>query len=429
MTESKTQNVLVDDGAYVNFVSQMNTGRDKASYGHFQKNSSLSDYDFEAVYQDWLAKKIINRPVQDMLRAGWYYTGIQESQSIAMADEVKRLKLVERLYKLLKWTRLYGKAYLLIGVADGKHLDQPFQYENMQRGQLQFFSVLKHTQVRDSNAGYLPLEQTMGEPYQPIYYEVSNGSNRGQQLVHSSRLIKLQNGEEGESLLLAIYYTLRNFISTNTSAASLVHESKIDIIRTPNLMDNIKNRVNDVMSRFSAAALLKSINGMLVMDKEEEFQSKTYSFAGLPDLMREFSQQTSAAADIPYTILFGQTTSGLNNSGEFDLRSYYDKIATEQNWLLSPILNMVLGLLYRSLYGQAPVGMGILFNPLWQLDPKTRSEVEKNNAERDLKYIEHGIINEAHVAKQLREDRTYDFIEDEHIEALELLNGGDGESE
>ena len=247
MTESKTQNVLVDDGAYVNFVSQMNTGRDKASYGHFQKNSSLSDYDFEAVYQDWLAKKIINRPVQDMLRAGWYYTGIQESQSIAMADEVKRLKLVERLYKLLKWTRLYGKAYLLIGVADGKHLDQPFQYENMQRGQLQFFSVLKHTQVRDSNAGYLPLEQTMGEPYQPIYYEVSNSGDRGQQLVHSSRLIKLQNGEEGESLLLAIYYTLRNFISTNTSAASLVHASKIDIIRTPNLMDNIKNRVNDVM--------------------------------------------------------------------------------------------------------------------------------------------------------------------------------------
>ena len=84
------------------------------------------------------------------------------------------------------------------------------------------------------------------------------------------------------------------------------------------------------------------------MDKEEEFQSKTYSFTGLPDLMREFSQQTSAAADIPYTILFGQTTSGLNNSGEFDLRSYYDKIATEQNWLLLPILNMVLGLLYRS---------------------------------------------------------------------------------
>lgn len=50
--------------------------------------------------------------------------------------------------------------------------------------------------------------------------------------VHSSRLIKLANGEEEESALLPIYYTLRNFASINAGAASLVHEAKIDVIRS-----------------------------------------------------------------------------------------------------------------------------------------------------------------------------------------------------
>ena len=103
MTEQTTQ-VDVNDGAYVNFVTNLNTGRDKASHGTFQK-ISVPDDQIEAVYQDWLAKKIINRPVQDMLRAGWYFTGIDEDQSLALQAEMARVKLVDRLYKALIWMR------------------------------------------------------------------------------------------------------------------------------------------------------------------------------------------------------------------------------------------------------------------------------------------------------------------------------------
>ena len=141
---------------------------------------------------------------------------------------------------------------------------------------------------------------------------------------------------------------------------------------------------------------------MLVIDKNEEYESKSYTFGGLPELMREFAQQTAGAADMPYTILFGQTTSGLNNSGEFDLRSYYDRVNTEQNWLLKPLLNLLMPSLYRNLYSEAQNGVGILFNSLWQMDAKTRSEVEKNNKDRDDKYLELGIVTEAQIAKQLQ---------------------------
>lgn len=418
MTE-QTQ-VDVNDGAYVNFVSNLNTDRDKASHGTFQK-ITVDDQQIDAVYQDWLAKKIINRPVQDMLRAGWYFNGIGEDKSLQLQAEIERLKLVERLYQALILMRKYGKSYLLLGVADGQSLDQPLDRNALRRGQLQFITVLKHNQIKPLTQEYLPLEMTAGEPFQAVYFEYKQG-NYTRIKVHASRLIKLANGDEEESALLPIYYTLRNFASINAGAASLVHEAKIDVIKFPGLMDAIKTRAKDVLDRFGAAALMKSINGMLVIDAQEDYQSKSYSFGGLPDLMREFAQQTAGAADMPYTILFGQTTSGLNNSGEFDLRAYYDRVNTEQHWLLKPLLNTLMTLLYRNLYGESPKNIGILFNSLWQMDAKTRSEVEKNNTERDIKYLELGIVTEAQVAKQLREDRVYDFIDDDHIEALGLIN-------
>jgi len=187
--------VIVNDGAYVNFVSNLNTSRDKSSHGHFAKETNLTDYDFEAVYQDWLAKKIVNRPVLDMLRAGWYFTGLEDGQILKISDEIKRLHLVERLAKLLIWSRLYGRAYLVFGLADGLSLDQPFEIEKLRQGGLQFFTVLKKSKVQALNQEYVPLELSAGEPEQPMYYQISNG-NGTQSKIHHSRIMCVKHGDK-----------------------------------------------------------------------------------------------------------------------------------------------------------------------------------------------------------------------------------------
>lgn len=422
MTEQNQTPVNVTDGSYVNFATNLGTERDKASHGKFVKNIALGDQDFEAAYEDWLAKKIINRPVQDMLRAGWFYTGLKELQSKKMADEVNRLQLHRKLYTAFKYARLYGKSYILIGFTGGDLAD-PVDWNDIRRGGLQFLTVLKKSQVETASGTELvPPSENNGDPNQPKYYQIRTvESSQAKHKVHYKRVIEIKNGEEAESTLLSIYRTLLHFVGTNSAAAALVHEAKIDVIQMPNLIDSLKNRMKDTVQRFSAAAFMKSINGMLVLDASEKYESKTNNLSGLPELMREYGAQTAAAADIPFTVLFGQTTSGLNNSGEFDLRSYYDRINTDQQWLLHPILLPLLRLIYQSLFGKVPVGMDITFYPLWQLDYKTRSEVEKNNAERDAKYLEKGIVSEAQVARQLREDGTYDYIDDTHIKALEAV--------
>lgn len=412
---AKQRKISIADGAYTNAVSKLNTQGDKASYGTFNR-TILHDYELENVYQDWLAKKIVNRPVMDMLRQGWFYQGLNETQIQQFDDELLRLNLVQKIGQAMIYSRLYGKGYLVFGFNDGLDLTQPLSM--VKRGQFSFLMALKPSVV-NAETQYLTLEDSQGELNKPRFYQITydNQSKR----IHHSRVIEIRHNDDGESLLLSMYQTLLNYASVNASSASLVHESKIDVIRVPDLMQALIEKGEQVIQRFASARLLKSINGMLVLDKEEEYDSKSYNFSGLPELMRAFSQQTAGASDIPYTILFGETTSGLNNSGEFDLRNYYDVLATEQQWRLRPILQRIFLVVLQSLFGQVPTGFYFEFNPLWQMDVKTRSEVEKHNAERDKIYLELGIINEHHIAQQLVQDGTYDFIDDDYLNLLEGL--------
>ena len=53
------------------------------------------------------------------------------------------------------------------------------------------------------------------------------------------------------------------------------------MIKTPGLVDKIKEDMKAVAERFLSVGLLKGLNGMIVLDAEEDYDSKTYNFAGL----------------------------------------------------------------------------------------------------------------------------------------------------
>ena len=222
-------------------------------------------------------------------------------------------------------------------------------------------------------------------------------------------------------MLQSIHAELLRYASVNSNAASLVHEAKIDIIKTPDLANQIQNQTDAIVKRFALVGMLKGNNGTVLLDKEEDYQSKTYNFSGLPDLMQEFAVQLSGAADIPFTILFGRSPAGLNSTGEHDLKNYYDTVGSYQRDYLLPVLQKLIDIISGYLLPDS-VEPSLIFTPLWQLDEKTLSEIEKNNAERDIKYLENGIITEAQIAKQLVEQDTYTVIDDEHIELLSGLN-------
>src|SRR5690606_29935166 len=99
----------------------------------------------------------------------------------------------------------------------------------------------------------------------------------------------------------------------------LLHEVwKVDGIKIPDFMQQLQDPAfeKQVMERIRLAAMAKGINGTLLLDADEDYDSKQASFGSLPDIIDRFLQQVSGAADIPATRLLGQSPAGLNSTGE-----------------------------------------------------------------------------------------------------------------
>lgn len=420
----------VGDNAFVNFVSGLGTARDKASGAQYLPVARKSVLELNNVYHsDWLGQRIINKPAGDAMRAGWYMSNVDADQSKLIRDACKYLKINKVLLKAMVLARLHGWSYLLVGATDSSDLEEPL---DLGVGQLSFFTVLKREQLRNKKDGeMLSPMVTAGDVSMPVYYEV--GAAHDVKYIHHTRVIRIDapdlvGGEDGMPMpvLQQVYETLMRHVSVQANASSLVYEAKVDVIKVPELMNNFRNStfetVSTMIQRFTSLATLKGNNGMLVLDADEEYDSKSFTFAGLPELMREFSLQTAGAAEMPYSLLFGESVSGMNSTGDFEMRSYYDGINSMQENVLREPLEQVLSLITLSL-GIAIEDLGLIFNPLWQLDEKTRSEIEKNNAERDSVYLERGIVTEGMIAQQLLDDGTYTTITDEHIKLLDDIAG------
>lgn len=403
--------IKIADSTLVNLVSKLGTHQDKASHDRFAFFVPKSVYELDNIYNsDWLANKIINRPTQDMLRKGYYFSNIAGKQLTRLNDELKRLKADTHLAQAISWARLYGKAYILLASHDNEDLSKPI---NTAKG----LSYIKALSVKhlSPTTEYLPASQAGGFFDRPKFYQIHNLQNT-LGLVHHSRILTIE-WQDGVSVLQKVYDELLRFANVNNNVASLVHESKIDVIKTPDLATQIATNTDNVFKRFSLVSLMKSNNGMLVLDTEEAYDSKSYGFGGLPELMREFAIQTAGACDIPYTILFGQSPAGMNATGEHDTANYYDTVASYQALYLKPLFDDLLAIVC----GYLGLNAKLNFNPLWQIDEKTLSEVEKNHAERHKIYLELGIITESQIAKQLVEEKTYTVIDDDHIKLLERL--------
>lgn len=114
--------------------------------------------------------------------------------------------------------------------------------------------------------------------------------------------------------------------------------------------------------------LFQSIEGMTLGDIEDDFQTMTYTFTGLPEVLLQFAQQISGATGIPLVRLFGQSPVGFNSTGESDIRLYYDNTKQQQEKMLRPGLKKILNIIYMSVTGHTPdKDFNFDFRPLWQM--------------------------------------------------------------
>ena len=415
-----------------NLIAQLGTEQDKRHHSKFVNNKRLSDpgnrQELDALYRtDWLAGKVVDIIPNDMTREWRLFTKVETATAEMLRSEEDRLGVVHKFNLAHKWARLYGTAFIVLAVDDGLEPDKPLNIASIKKGGLRHINVIDRHRI--STGDQTPIADPMNSKFgMPEFYRFAETSVR----IHHSRVLRFdgvqlpydefrRNNYFSDSVLDRLYDSLINFNTVTQGTASMVFETNVDIVKVKGLMQYLQTAEGEALlrKRFTLAGMLKSFNNMMLLDNEEEFQTKTNTFAGLPDLIARYGHILASAADVPATRLLGEAASGFNATGEGDLKNYYDKIKADQITEYKPKLDYFDDIMAASLGLSENLDLSYDFKPLFQMTPEQQATLEKTRAERDKLYYDMNVIDEVIIAKELQQDSTYTNVTEEYVKELE----------
>jgi phage-related protein (TIGR01555 family) len=379
---------MLRDGL-MSLASRMGTDRDKAATT-FYARTILSDEQLIAAYStSWLPRKIVDIPALDACRK-WRDWQAKKPQIEAIEEEERRLNIKGKILEAAKKGRLFGGAAVYIGTGDSDPM-QPLEVERIGKGGIRYLNVMTRRQLAAGEIDRNPESEWYGRP---ASYRLS-GANGLQMGIHPSRLVLFTGAMPaddeitgnpyqgwGDSVLQSTLDAIKNADSTAGNIASLIFEAKVDVVKVPNFSANIGNSAYEdaVLRRYSLANTIKGINGTLILDAEEEYDSKSAQLAGLTDVLMAFMQIVSGAADIPVTRLLGQSPAGMNATGESDMNNYHDRIQSMQELEMQPAMRRLDECIERSA-GVVDPDVYYRWAPLKQMSEKERADIFKTTAD------------------------------------------------
>lgn len=380
------------------------------SIGKLSSSHILTQQYLDIIYRyNGFGKRIIDLVANEMTRQWVTIAGDSENLVVARMEEIEAK---DKMNKMLKWSRLYGGSIGIIGVSDGLELQEPVNEKRIQS--VDFIHVFDRHQVTWTNQ-YLYQDPQNPKYGLPEYYSVTPYHGGANFLVHETRVMRI-DGEElperlkytnqnwGDSVLQSIYVQLTGLSDIYTSTNSIIKDFVQTILSVENLSEIIGTVEGDsyLKERMEILNYSRNVANIMLLDSKESYEKKASSTSGLDALIDKFGLVLSAVTGIPYTFLFGQAPSGLQATGQADIRMFYDMIKSEQEDKLQPALEKLTRYIMLSSEGgfnrKQPDNWKVVFNPLWQLSEQEEAIYRKTVAETDAIYISMGVLDAAEVA-------------------------------
>lgn len=371
-------------------------------------------------------------------RADWIRRGKMRRDAAAKGKDLQErvqkkleeLATNEMFHDALSYRRAYGGGGILIGANDGsKDLAKPLNEERVTS--IDFLTVLEPRELTPLYYYADPRAPKFGKVAIYLLQTVAPGlpdpstSDKAFGVtnitVHESRLIIFQGtkvtrrvGMEavagwGDSVFTRVNRVLADFNTSWASAGILVHDFAQAVFKIKGLAEAMAMDKDDLLKiRMRAVELSRSTARAVLIDSEEEFKREQTPVSGLPELLDKFMARLAAAADMPLTLLMGQSPGGLNATGDSDIRFFYDRVASAQERDLRPALERIVRLVTVSLGGK-PDQCGIKFRPLWQPTAKEQAEARFLQAQIDEKMILADVLSSNEVAKNRYGGDQYSF--------------------
>src|SRR5208282_3995907 len=210
-------------------------------------------------------------------------------------------------------------------------------------------------------------------------------------------------------VLERLYDRLVAFDSSTQGAAQLMYKAYLRTLKIPKLRQIIGAggaAYDGLLKQIQAMRLFQSNEGITLIDAEDDFQSDSYSFAGVAETILQFGQQLAGAIDTPLVRLFGQSPAGLNSTGESDMRIYYDGINQRQETDSRIGLDTAFRVIAASENVKLSDSFDFSFNPLWQLTDEQKSQIGQRNTQTIMEVEATGIVSEQVILKELKQQSS-----------------------
>ena len=419
----RAQNATIDGGAGQGgrqdrggrYQTQRNSSHPLSRYG----SSYLASREWGTLYYtEWSARKIIDIPVEDMLRNGWKYNGLNDQQAEDFTRYLKSIRFFQQLTRSLKMERLLGGAVILMGIrGEREDAAEPLKISTVDEGDLIF--------VNQVSRNYVHKVEYSLDIFDPKYNQIEYLYVRGQK-IHRSRLLifdgnplsenerqdlglyNLNQDGFGVSVLSPIWDDIVRATGTRQGAYHLVNMASILMLKANNARDlqltraglanqEILETVAEQMSMYRAAVLDM---------KDGDITTLAASFGSVPELLLSFLQVLSAASDIPATRFLGQAPGGLNATGESDLENYYNMIDSRREDRLRPIIEQFIQVAGRSFFGPQmweSLNVSLEFPPLWNMSEKELADIRTADANTYGRLVDSGIIDGGTAVQELHD--------------------------
>lgn len=437
---------MTSDG-FDNFVSKLGLNNDNTlSAGTYEFNLvTRNRIKLEAAYRgSWIVGRVIDSIAEDMTRAGVDLTTSESDADIPKFQAaMTKLQIWNSLCSLAKWGRLYGGAIGVLQIK-GQNLSTPLNLDSVGKKQFQGITVFDRWQLNPDLIRVIEEGPEMGLPKfynivsTPTQSSPTADTPTGQISVHHSRCIRFTGIDLpffqaitemmwGESVLERLWDRLISFDSASMSTANLIERANNRTVGIEGLREIIGaggEAMAGLLAQFEMMRQLQTNEGMTLIDKNDTFDAKVYTFSGLDSVLIQFSQQLAGAAETSLVRLFGQSPPGLSANGESDIRMYYDTVNAKQESKFRDGVDKIIKVLWRSEFGKpSPDDLEFKFTPLWQMSETDKAVNAKTISETVTGVYEAGITDRKTALEELRDSSSntglFSNITDEQIQEAE----------
>jgi uncharacterized protein len=433
--------------SFVNFQQRVGraSGNPTARGGYAFNPVTRLRVELEWAYRSsWIVRKSIDCVADDMVRAG-----VELGSDMDPKDGDRVLRGMTRqgswrmLNKGFKWARLYGGA-IVVPIIPDQNPATPLRIDRIQQGSFKGLAVFDRWQLTPSFGDLVTVEdvfESADEVGLPRFYTVMPSAPvMPGAKVHHSRAWRLTGPDLpywqqiAENLwdlssLEPLFDRLVAFDSSTQGAAQLIYRAYLRTLKIKGLKDIMGQDPDSpaytaLVNRVAAIRDFQVNEGFTVVDDEDSVEALTYTFSGLSDMMLQFGQQISGSTGIPLVRLFGQSPSGLNSTGESDLRTYYDEIAHLQDIQFRGPVDRALRLTAVNQGVKLDSDFWFTFRPLWQLTEEAKASVAAQTTQTVADGMQQGIVtSRATALKELKQQSritgVWTNITSEDIEAAE----------